>query len=57
MSDWRTNDLKKFMLEEILTNIRKKGSEKGFELLEISTDEGLIRIQLRKINGLAFIEE
>ena len=57
MNGRRTNHLRKFILEEILANIRRKGSEKGFELLEISTDEGLIRIPLRKINSLAFIEE
>ena len=49
--------MRKYMLEEILANIRKKGLEKGFELLEISTEEGLIRIPLQKINCLAFIEE
>lgn len=45
------------MLEEILANIRRKGLEKGFELLEISTNDGLIRIPLGKITGLAFVEE
>jgi hypothetical protein len=45
------------MLEEILSNIRKKGQEKGFELLEISTGEGTIRIPLGKIVGLALVEE
>ena len=51
------DDLRKFMLEEILANIRIKAAEKGFEMLEISTDDGLIRIPLRKISSLAFVEE
>ena len=45
------------MLEEILVKIRRKALEKGFELLEIETSDGIIRIPLRKINGLAFVEE
>ncbi len=45
------------MLEEILANIRKKGIEKKFELLEISTIEGTLRVPLEKITGLAFVEE
>ena len=57
MNVWRVNDLRKFMLEEILASIRRKGSEKEFELLEISTEEGLFRIPLSRIKGLAFIEE
>ena len=49
--------MRKFMLEEILASIQRKAMEKGFELLEISTEEGLFRIPLRRIKGLAFVEE
>jgi len=45
------------MLEDTLANIREKGLVKGFEILEISTSEGFIRIPLAKINGLAFVED
>jgi hypothetical protein len=45
------------MLETILVNIRKKALEKGFDTLEISTGEGQIRVPLKKITSLAFIEE
>ena len=50
-------DLRRFMLEEILESIRKKAREKEFEVLEISTDEKVVRIPLQKITGLAFIDE
>lgn len=45
------------MLEEVLENIKKKGFQKDFELLEISTSDGFIRIPLGKISSLALIEE
>ncbi len=45
------------MLEEILDNIKKKGLEKDFKLLEISTNDGIMRIPIKKIIGLAFVEE
>ncbi len=45
------------MLEDILANIRKKGLEKKFALLEISTIEGTFRVPLEKITGLSFVEE
>ena len=57
MNDGRMSDLRRFMLEEILESIRKKAREKEFEVLEISTDEKVVRIPLQKITGLAFIDE
>lgn len=45
------------MLEGILDSIKKKGLEKDFELLEIQTNDGTMRIPLRKIIGLSFVEE
>jgi hypothetical protein len=49
--------MRKFMLEKVFANIRMKALEKGFGTLEVSTEEGVIHIPLKKINGLAFVEE
>ena len=48
--------LRRYMLEEVLENIKKKGFQKDFELLEISISDGFIRIPLGKISSLALIE-
>ena len=52
----KTNNLRKFLLDETLANIQRRGLAKGFNLLEVTTEEETIRIPLEKIIELAFVK-
>ena len=54
---WRANHLKKFMLDETLANIQRRGLAKGFDLLEITSDEGTVQFSLRKIREMTLVKE
>jgi len=53
----RFEDLRKFSLELTLEEIRRRAVEMGFELLEITTKDRIIRIPLRRIDELALVSE
>ena len=57
VKSWRANNLKKFMLDETLANIRRRGLAKGFDLLEITSDEGTVRFSLRTISEMTFVKK
>ena len=49
--------VRKFLLEQTLADIRMRGVAMGFDELEITTHDGIIRIPLGRISELAFVKK